>query len=256
MSYIKLHRDIIESYCFSDSNALKVWIWLLLKANYKKSFLTIKSGRGQTTIELNRGQLIFGRNRAESELGIHSSSIYRIMQKFQDLEQIIIEPNSHYSVITICKYDDYQGDSEQDEQHLNSIRTANEQHSNSIRTAFEQHLNTYKEELEEKEIKEIINKPNGNFDSNGTWEDEKKYFKIDEAWQMKICTSNRLKKDELISRMDDFLKMIELQEDFKSAKELKRHFVNWLNKKQKLELPEQNKTQTLRKLPESPNSVK
>jgi hemerythrin len=139
---------------------------------------------------------------------------------------------------------------------MNSIRTANEQHLNSIRTANEQHLNTYKEELEEKEIKEVIKGSAQNFISNGTWIDEKKYFQIDEQWQYKICMSHKLKKDELVLKINEFLDMIELKEDYKSAKELKSHFVNWLNKKKSIESPEQPKVQTLRKLPSSPNSIR
>jgi hypothetical protein len=77
-----------------------------------------------------------------------------------------------------------------------------------------------------------INKESEILFSNGTWEDEKKYFLADEQWQMKICADKSLKKDQLIFKIDEFLKMIELKEDYKSSKELKSHFVNWYNKNQ------------------------
>jgi hypothetical protein len=231
MSYIKVHRDILESYCFSSSNAFKIWMWLLLKANYKKSYFTIKAGRGETTIELNRGQLLFGRFRAEDELGIDGSLIYRVIKKFEELEQIIIESSNQYSIITICKYDDYQGEDNYNEQQMNSKRTANEQQTNNEQTANEQQTNTYKEELEEKEYKEEIRIiKSENFVSNGTWEEEKKYFFSEEQWQMKICSEMKLKKEELILKINEFIKMIELKEDYKSSKELKFHFINWYNK--------------------------
>jgi hypothetical protein len=232
MSYIKVHRDILESYCFSSSNAFKIWMWLLLKANYKKSYLTLKAGRGETTIELNRGQLVFGRFRAEDELGIDGSLIYRVIKKFEELGQINIESNNQYSIVTICKYDDYQGEDNYDEQQTSSKRTENKQQTNNEKTTNEQQTNTYKEELEEKEYKEEIRNKSEKFISNGTWEDEKKYFLADEQWQMKICTDKSLKKDQFIFKIDEFLKMIELKEDYKSSKELKSHFVNWYNKNQ------------------------
>lgn len=235
MSYIKVHRDILESYCFSSSNSFKIWMWLLLKANYKKTFIRLKAGKGETVVEINRGQLIFGRFRAEEELGIDGSLIYRVIKKFEELEQIIVESNNQYSIITICKYDDYQGEDNSDEQQMNNKRTTNEQQTNIERTTNEHQTNTHKEFLEEKEYKEEIRNKSETFFSNGTWEDEKKYFLADEQWQMKICTSNRFTKEQLSSKINEFLKMIELKEDYKSAKELKSHFVNWINKLKTIE---------------------
>ena len=239
MSYIKVHRDILDSYCFSSSNSFKIWMWLLLKANYKKSFITLKAGRGEATIELNRGQLLFGRFRAEDELGIDGSLIYRVIKKFEELEQIIIESNNQYSIITICKYDDYQGDDNINEQQTNSKRTANGQQTNSKRTTNEQQTNTYKEELEEKEYKEEIRNNSEDFISNGTWEDEKKYFLSDEQYQIGICTTCKLKKEETDSYIKEFLDMLELNQDYKSCKELRRHFTNWVKKKITAALPKQ-----------------
>ncbi|MEY4571416.1 MAG: hypothetical protein RLZ10_620 [Bacteroidota bacterium] len=154
MSYIKIDRDLLYSYSFANPNHLKIWIWLLIKANYKDAFFSLNVGRGFKTIEVKRGQLIFGRNRAEEELGLNGSLIYRTLQTFEELGQINIETNSHCSVVTICKYDDYQMQSSDIEQPLDSICSTNEQHVNNTRTTREQHVNISKEELEEKEYKE------------------------------------------------------------------------------------------------------
>ena len=237
MSYIKVHREILESYSFSSSNSFKIWIWLLLKANYKKSFITLKAGRGETTIELNRGQLLFGRFRAEEELGIDGSLIYRIIKKFEELEQVIVESNNQYSIITICKYDDYQGEESANEQQMNSKRAANEQQTNSKRAANEQQMNTYKEELEEKEYKEEIINKSESFISNGTWEDEKRQFLISEQYQMGICTRHGLKKEQVQTYLKDFLSIIELNQDYRSCKGLKSYFTNWINKKVTASVP-------------------
>lgn len=154
MSYIKLDRDLLYSYCFANPNHLKIWIWLLIKANFKNAFIPLNVGKGFKTIEVKRGQLIFGRNKAEEELGINGSLIYRTLLKFQELRQIDIEVNNHYSVITICKYDSYQSKLDEVEQQMHSKCTADEQQVNNRRTADEQQVNIYKEELEEKESKE------------------------------------------------------------------------------------------------------
>jgi len=137
MSFIKLHRDIMESYCFANPNHLKVWIWLLLKANFKKTYIPFIIGRGITTIELDRGQLIFGRFTAEEELGMDGSMIYRILKKLEELEQIIIEPNNKYSIISICKYDSYQNNNCEVEQQVNNKRTTDEQQVNTLQEGKE-----------------------------------------------------------------------------------------------------------------------
>jgi hypothetical protein len=229
MSYIKIHREILDSYCFSSANAFKIWMWLLLKANYKKSYITLKAGRGETTLEINRGQLIFGRFKAEDELGIDGSLIYRVIKKFEELEQIIIESNNQYSIITICKYDSYQGEDNNSEQQMSSKRTANEQQMNSKRTANEQQTNTYKEELEEKEYKEEIKNNSTKKISNGTWEDEKKLFQNAEQYFYNLCMKFSIEKSKMEEFASEFLSQIELKEDFKSEKELKKHFANWIN---------------------------
>jgi hypothetical protein len=119
---------------------------MLLKANFKKTFASINIGRGTATVEVNRGQFIFGRFKAEEELDMNGSLIYRALKKFEELEQIIIETNNQYSLITICNYDSYQ-----------SNNSGSEQQTNNERTMNEQRMNIYKEGLEGKEGKEESN---------------------------------------------------------------------------------------------------
>lgn len=71
--------------------------------------------------------------------------------------------------------------------------------------------------------------------NNGTWESEKILFLNAEEWQMKQCGEFMITKDVLLASITEFLKELELKEDFKDQKELKRHWYNWyksnLNKK-------------------------
>jgi len=107
---IKLFRSILESQVFAHQTALKIWIWCLCKATFKQRFVPLKIGRGEITVNLLPGQFIFGRFKAEEELGIDGSTIYKWIQKFASSEfnMIIIESNNQYSIITICKWDEYQ----------------------------------------------------------------------------------------------------------------------------------------------------
>ncbi len=69
-----------------------------------------------------------------------------------------------------------------------------------------------------------------NTTNNGTWISEKEMFLNAEQWQYKQCTEFNLKKEVLLSYITTFLNRLELQEDYKSEKELKRHCANWLSK--------------------------
>ena len=140
--FINLHRTLLDSMIFSSQTGLKIWIWLLLKASFKKRHVSLKIGKGETTITIERGQLLFGRYKAEEELGIDGSTIYRWLKKLEENEMILIQVSNQYSIITICNYDTYQGENTNAEQPMNNQRTTNEQQVNSRRTADEQQVSS------------------------------------------------------------------------------------------------------------------
>lgn len=59
------------------------------------------------------------------------------------------------------------------------------------------------------------------------WVDVKKSFYNDFRWKEKFCNDKNIPILLLEPKMRDFISDIELKEDFKDLKELKRHFVNW-----------------------------
>ena len=77
------------------------------------------------------------------------------------------------------------------------------------------------------------NKYSNELIASTNWDSEKKYFKNDEVYFYKICSEFKFSKDEINNKIDEFLKSLELGEDFKSVKELKRHFLNWIKKQKK-----------------------
>lgn len=81
---------------------------MLLKANYKTRHLPVTIGKGQQIVTLERGQLLFGRFKAEESLSIPGSTIYKALQYFESEGMIKIESNSHWTVLTISKYNDFQ----------------------------------------------------------------------------------------------------------------------------------------------------
>lgn len=148
-TFILLARSILDSEVFANERTLKIWVWCLCKANHKKAFVPLKVGKGTTTVEVKRGQFIFGRNKAADELNIEATAVYRDLQKMQAKGMVKIEPHSQYSLVTICKYDDYQDAGSYE-------CTTNAQPMHKQCTANAQRMHTNKNDNNEENEKEII----------------------------------------------------------------------------------------------------
>jgi len=147
--FIKLHRCLLDSEIFSSKIGLKIFVWLLLKASYKKRFVPVKVGKGETTATLERGDILFGRFTAEEALNIDGSTIYKWLKKMEQMEMIKLNSNSHYTIISISNYDTY--NTFENGESSNQV-TAIEQPSNS-------HVTQTRKDKKEKESKEVIEKP-------------------------------------------------------------------------------------------------
>lgn len=151
LGHIRVFRGLLDSQVFAHQTALKVWIWCLLKASYKTRFVNLKIGKGSTTIKINAGQFIFGRLKAEEELNIDGSAIYRWINKFASEEfdnMISLNVSNQYTIITINKWADYQLQESENEQPMNNQCTANEQPMNTYKKVKK--VNKGKEELIDK----------------------------------------------------------------------------------------------------------
>jgi|GEM_PF-4541626 len=220
MAFIKIDRDILNSYCFSNPNHLKIWIWMLLKANFKKNFIPINTGKGTATIEVKRGQFIFGRLKAEEELSIDKYVIYRALKKFEELGQIKVESHNQYSLVTICKYDSYQSKNEKSAQPMHNQRTTNAQPMHNERTTNAQRMHTTKEGKEGKEGKEVFlgkieNLPNEIENSIKT--------------KLNITKGIILKDGDVQNLWDCFKSENKDVKKYENENEAYKHFSNWIN---------------------------
>lgn len=126
MSYIKLDRKITEWEWFTDSNTLELWVYLLVNAQYQDS-----SYKG---IEVKRGQLITGRKKLAKQLEMSEQQIRTCLDRLQATNEITIKTTNKYSVITIVKYEFYQGDDDGINQQNNqqgNQRATNKQPTNN-----------------------------------------------------------------------------------------------------------------------------
>jgi hypothetical protein len=98
--HIKLHRRLLEWQWLDKPNMVALFIYLLLKANFKKT--------KYQKIIIERGQLITGRLKLATVLGLTEKQVRTCLYRLEDSGEISIRRANKFSVITICKYEDYQ----------------------------------------------------------------------------------------------------------------------------------------------------
>ncbi|MCM8900573.1 DnaD domain protein [Caldicoprobacter algeriensis] len=185
--WIKLHRKLLDNpVVCKDADYLAVWVYLLLNAthsNYKDMF------KGKPIV-LKPGQLITGRKAIASFLNISESKVQRILNAFEQAQQIEQQASNKNRLITILNWHLYQDGEQQNEQQVNSTfgeksalfnenkskseqqmnnynadksrhrgfsNKEHERQMNNKRTTSEQQVNTYKNDNNDKNDKEINN---------------------------------------------------------------------------------------------------
>ena len=114
--WLKLYRCILESRVFAHSGLLKLWIWCLCRATYKKRPFSIRTGTGETVVDLLPGQFLFGRDSAAKELQMPASTVRDRMKKLKNMQYLVMKPAGHYSLVTICNWDTYQSNGGEERQ--------------------------------------------------------------------------------------------------------------------------------------------
>jgi DNA-binding transcriptional regulator YhcF (GntR family) len=129
--WIKIHRKFLDWEWFNKSEAVHLFVYMLLKANHK-------DGKWQG-MEVKRGQFVSSLGNISSATGISIQTIRTILKKLEKTNEIELKSTSQFTIVTICKYECYQ-DQEED---TNKPLTNNQQTTNK-------QLTTNKNEKKEK----------------------------------------------------------------------------------------------------------
>ncbi len=121
--FVKLWRKTRDSRIFQSEGLLKVWIWCLLKASHIERWVSIRTGRGTIEILLKPGQFIYGRNSAAKELRMKPSTVRNRIQKLKNIENLDIQKDTHFSIITVKNWDTYQGNEKKEDSKEDNQRT-------------------------------------------------------------------------------------------------------------------------------------
>ncbi|UAN64273.1 DNA replication protein [Serratia sp. JSRIV006] len=100
-----IHRQFMDSRLYKDSQAVHLWLHLILKANYSPA--VVKTDIGEMMV--GRGQMITGRPTLVSETFIPDNKVKSLLRSFESKGMLKVEAMGRkFSLITILKYDDFQ----------------------------------------------------------------------------------------------------------------------------------------------------
>lgn len=107
--FIKLHRSILEWEWYDDPNTMRVFIHLLLNAQWEDS--------RYHGYEVPKGSLVIGRKKLAEELGITERAVRTALNHLKSTNEVTIKVTNQFSVVTIVNWAKFQGrDDENDQQ--------------------------------------------------------------------------------------------------------------------------------------------
>lgn len=98
--HIKLHRALTEWGWYKDLPTCKLWLHVLLRANYKAC-----EWQG---IEIPRGAFATSYAALSAESGLSVQQVRTALGKLKKTGEITVETNRHYTIVKVAKYDEYQ----------------------------------------------------------------------------------------------------------------------------------------------------
>ena len=141
-SWVKLYHATLDSAIMQDDWHFRLFIWCLLKANFRASGF-----RGD---ELSPGQFITGRNTGAEELSVSPSKFRRGLLTLQDkYKSIKVETNTKWTTISVINWSRYQSFPRESEQHLDNEWTTDGQQVDNERTT-DGHILRIKESKKER----------------------------------------------------------------------------------------------------------
>ena len=104
-TFIKLYRKSLKSSVFENPIFWKVWCWCLMRATFKEKNHPFNGN----DIILKEGQFITGRFSACKELKISEQNYRTSINYLKSTSRITIKSTNKFSVISVLKWEEYQG---------------------------------------------------------------------------------------------------------------------------------------------------
>jgi hypothetical protein len=104
--YVRIHRSLLGHAAFRNESETMAFAWMVAKAAWKPARVRYKGHQ----ISLKRGQLAISQRDMATAFGRDKGWIERLWRRLQSEAMIEADGKAGVAVITICKYNDYQGD--------------------------------------------------------------------------------------------------------------------------------------------------
>lgn len=208
--WIKLHRSLIEWRWFSSPETLQLFIYFLLSANYET-----KEWQG---VKVKRGQLLTTFSCIHKDTSLSLQQIRTAITRLKRTKEIKTITTNKYTLITVCKYDNYQG-----EQQTSNKQATNEQQTyKEIKEVKNNNLSTYNAHAREDTIPHDLQDCYNILSNDRSWH---------EAVLMNI--HSRGYRHIMFEQLDEYLTLFFQKlkadgTDFKQPRDAKQHFSNWL----------------------------
>ena len=98
--FVKLFYDILDWGWYSDTNTFRVFMHILLKANYQET-----EYKGH---KIPAGSCVFGRKAWAEELGMTERQIRTAIDHLKATNEIAIKTTNRFSIISLVKWDFWQ----------------------------------------------------------------------------------------------------------------------------------------------------
>ena len=211
---MRISRDIENWGWYRDSNTFRVFFHLLLRAQSQDSeYMGVK---------ILRGQVATGRKQLSADLGISEQGIRTAIDHLIKSGEINQQSTNKFSVITICKFDNWQCLTKSDNQQINQQLTNNQPTTNH--------------NIRNKEYKNIIPPPTPNVRAYACACERKpveEYLTevlMDDSWVEATCMNHRIDRFTLVKMSEDFKTECKCngKETADSLQDAKHHFNSWL----------------------------
>ena len=152
--WIKIHRKFLDWEWFNKSEAVHLFLYMLLKANHKDN-----KWQGN---DVKRGQFISSLSNISSATGITIQQIRTILKKLEKTNEIVVKSTSQFTIVTICKYECYQDENEDtnkritnNQQTTNKQSTTNKNEKNNKENIYREFQHLF---ITEDEVKKLLDK--------------------------------------------------------------------------------------------------
>jgi len=152
--WIKIHRKFLDWEWFNKSEAVHLFLYMLLKANHKDN-----KWQGN---DVKRGQFISSLGNISSATGITIQQIRTILKKLEKTNEIKVKSTSQFTIVTICKYECYQDENEDtnkritnNQQTTNKQSTTNKNEKNNKENIYREFQHLF---ITEDEVKKLLEK--------------------------------------------------------------------------------------------------